>query len=76
MFSLHSFLQIDEIDDRSLEALELYRVAEDAIDYREDVNDFVTFIQDSVCSINLLLNSCSSTVPLPVVGLLWSEQCL
>lgn len=45
---------IDEINDRSLEALRLYRVAEDAVDYREDVNDFVTFVQDALdcCGVN------------------------
>lgn len=45
---------IDEITDNSLEALSLYRVAQDARDYREDVNDFVSFVQESLdcCGVN------------------------
>lgn len=45
---------INEINDRSLEALSMYRVAEDQVGYMEDVNDFVIFVQESLdcCGVN------------------------
>ena len=46
-----SDLQIDEINERSLDAIARFRVVNDGSDQvvEEDVNDFVSFIQESVC---------------------------
>lgn len=45
---------VDGVTERSLLALNLYRVAPDAMDFREDVNDFVSFVQDTFdcCGVN------------------------
>lgn len=44
----------DEVTERSLEAIRLYTASPDDPDFREDVNDFVEFIQDTFdcCGVN------------------------